>query len=133
MMTELNSNNTGLKSLRLVLPSVCLSQVNEGVAVVSLPDAQTLHVQGVIQTTQPSVIQSPQIQTVQVHTYRFFMYVIHLYRTGVNISLRKSYNLYSPHLLNHNARCSVSHSSTILLFIYLFLHLERLTNHIAGS
>ncbi|XP_051718169.1 cAMP-responsive element modulator isoform X1 [Ctenopharyngodon idella] len=43
-----------------------LTQVNEGVTVVSLPDGQTLHVQGVIQTTQPSVIQSPQIQTVQV-------------------------------------------------------------------
>ncbi|KAK2900616.1 hypothetical protein Q8A67_008731 [Cirrhinus molitorella] len=42
------------------------SQVNEGVSVVSLPDGQILQVQGVIQTTQPSVIQSPQIQTVQV-------------------------------------------------------------------
>ncbi|XP_058651041.1 cAMP-responsive element modulator isoform X2 [Onychostoma macrolepis] len=40
--------------------------MNEGVSVVSLPDGQTLQVQGVIQTTQPSVIQSPQIQTVQV-------------------------------------------------------------------
>jgi len=53
--------------------SVCLSQVNEGVAVVSLPNGQPLQVQGVIQSTQPSVIQSPQIQTVQVHTYRFFI------------------------------------------------------------
>ncbi|XP_016096815.1 cyclic AMP-responsive element-binding protein 1-like [Sinocyclocheilus grahami] len=43
-----------------------ISEVNEGVSVVSLPDVQTLQVQGVIQTTQPSVIQSPQIQTVQV-------------------------------------------------------------------
>lgn len=42
------------------------SQVNEGVSVVSLPNGQTLQLQGVIQTTQPSVIQSPQIQTVQV-------------------------------------------------------------------
>uniref|UniRef100_A0A671L5H8 cAMP-responsive element modulator-like n=1 Tax=Sinocyclocheilus anshuiensis TaxID=1608454 RepID=A0A671L5H8_9TELE len=42
--------------------------MNEGVSVVSLPDGQTLQVHGVIQTTQPSVIQSPQIQTVQVHT-----------------------------------------------------------------
>ncbi|XP_039550552.1 cAMP-responsive element modulator-like [Pimephales promelas] len=43
-----------------------LTQVNEGVAVVSLPNGQPLQVQGVIQSTQPSVIQSPQIQTVQV-------------------------------------------------------------------
>uniref|UniRef100_A0A8C1R6H3 KID domain-containing protein n=1 Tax=Cyprinus carpio TaxID=7962 RepID=A0A8C1R6H3_CYPCA len=42
--------------------------MNEGVSVVSLPDGQTLQVHGVIQTTQPSVIQSPQIQNVQVHT-----------------------------------------------------------------
>lgn len=43
------------------------SEMNEGVSVVLLPDGQTLQVQGgVIQTTQPSVIQSPQIQTVQV-------------------------------------------------------------------
>ncbi|XP_026061046.1 cAMP-responsive element modulator-like isoform X2 [Carassius auratus] len=37
------------------------SEVNECVS-----DGQTLQVHGVIQTTQPSVIQSPQIQTVQV-------------------------------------------------------------------
>ncbi|XP_051554130.1 cAMP-responsive element modulator-like isoform X1 [Myxocyprinus asiaticus] len=43
-----------------------LTQVNEGVAVVSLPGGQTIQVQRVIQTTQASVIQAPQIQTVQV-------------------------------------------------------------------
>ncbi|XP_026136598.1 cAMP-responsive element modulator-like isoform X1 [Carassius auratus] len=42
------------------------SEVNEGVSVGSLPDGQTLQVQEVIQSTQPSVIQSPQIKTVQV-------------------------------------------------------------------
>uniref|UniRef100_G1K907 cAMP-responsive element modulator n=1 Tax=Anolis carolinensis TaxID=28377 RepID=G1K907_ANOCA len=36
--------------------------------VVQLPSGQTVHVQGVIQTTQPSVIQSPQLQSVQVTT-----------------------------------------------------------------
>ncbi|XP_051554135.1 cAMP-responsive element modulator-like isoform X2 [Myxocyprinus asiaticus] len=41
-------------------------KVNEGVAVVSLPGGQTIQVQRVIQTTQASVIQAPQIQTVQV-------------------------------------------------------------------
>nr|XP_020656066.1 cAMP-responsive element modulator isoform X1 [Pogona vitticeps] len=36
------------------------------VTVVQLPSGQTVHVQGVIQATQPSVIQSPQLQSVQV-------------------------------------------------------------------
>lgn len=35
---------------------------------VQLPSGQTVQVQGVIQTPHPSVIQSPQIQTVQVAT-----------------------------------------------------------------
>ncbi len=55
--------------------SLSLSQMNEGVSVVSLPEGQTLQMQGVIQTTQPSVIQSPQIQTVQVHTCRVYIYI----------------------------------------------------------
>ncbi|XP_015338930.1 cAMP-responsive element modulator isoform X27 [Marmota marmota marmota] len=38
------------------------------VTLVQLPSGQTVHVQGVIQTPQPSVIHSPQIQTVQVAT-----------------------------------------------------------------
>ncbi|XP_064141154.1 cAMP-responsive element modulator isoform X3 [Loxodonta africana] len=38
------------------------------VTLVQLPSGQTVHVQGVIQTPQPSVIQSSQIQTVQVAT-----------------------------------------------------------------
>ncbi|XP_006888980.1 PREDICTED: cAMP-responsive element modulator isoform X2 [Elephantulus edwardii] len=38
------------------------------VTLVQLPSGQTVHVQGVIQTPQPSVIQSPQIQTAQVAT-----------------------------------------------------------------
>ncbi|XP_051985238.1 cAMP-responsive element modulator-like isoform X1 [Xyrauchen texanus] len=42
------------------------SEVNEGVTVVSLHGEQTIQVQSVIQTTQASVIQPPQIQTVQV-------------------------------------------------------------------
>ncbi|XP_027697385.1 cAMP-responsive element modulator isoform X9 [Vombatus ursinus] len=39
---------------------------SSAVTLVQLPSGQTVHVQGVIQTPQPSVIQSPQIQTVQV-------------------------------------------------------------------
>ncbi|XP_005994871.1 cAMP-responsive element modulator isoform X1 [Latimeria chalumnae] len=49
--------------------SVAGTQTTSGssaVTVVQLPSGQTVQVQGVIQATQPSVIQSPQIQTVQV-------------------------------------------------------------------
>uniref|UniRef100_A0A8C1SPF4 KID domain-containing protein n=1 Tax=Cyprinus carpio TaxID=7962 RepID=A0A8C1SPF4_CYPCA len=70
VLVLVNDKNTGLNSVRHFLPSLSLSlslsQVSEGVSVASLPDGQTLQVQEVIQTTQPSVIQSPQIQTVQV-------------------------------------------------------------------
>ncbi|KAL7842405.1 hypothetical protein SRHO_G00240940 [Serrasalmus rhombeus] len=52
--------------------SESVTQVSESIGesasveVVTLPGGQTLQVQGVIQATQPSVIQSPQIQTIQV-------------------------------------------------------------------
>lgn len=36
------------------------------VTLVQLPNGQTVQVHGVIQAAQPSVIQSPQMQTVQV-------------------------------------------------------------------
>ncbi|XP_071416006.1 cAMP-responsive element modulator isoform X4 [Pithys albifrons albifrons] len=49
--------------------SVAASSAGRGspaVTVVQLPSGQTVHVQGVIQATQPSVIQSPHMQAVQV-------------------------------------------------------------------
>ncbi|XP_068260585.1 cAMP-responsive element modulator isoform X4 [Nyctibius grandis] len=49
--------------------SVAASSAGRGspaVTLVQLPSGQTVHVQGVIQATQPSVIQSPQMQAVQV-------------------------------------------------------------------
>ncbi len=36
------------------------------ITLVQLPNGQTVQVHGVIQAAQPSVIQSPQVQTVQV-------------------------------------------------------------------
>ncbi|MEQ2299250.1 hypothetical protein AMECASPLE_013357, partial [Ameca splendens] len=45
-----------------------LLQTESEVAVVQLPDGQTTSVQGVIQAPQTSVIQSPQVQTVQIVT-----------------------------------------------------------------
>uniref|UniRef100_A0A3B5MV02 cAMP responsive element binding protein 1 n=1 Tax=Xiphophorus couchianus TaxID=32473 RepID=A0A3B5MV02_9TELE len=38
---------------------------SQGVTIVQLPNGQTVQVHGVIQAAQPSVIQSPQVQTVQ--------------------------------------------------------------------
>uniref|UniRef100_A0A8C2FH88 KID domain-containing protein n=1 Tax=Cyprinus carpio TaxID=7962 RepID=A0A8C2FH88_CYPCA len=38
------------------------------VTLVQLPNGQTVQVHGVIQAAQPSVIQSPQVQTVQIST-----------------------------------------------------------------
>ncbi|NXP12677.1 CREM protein, partial [Thinocorus orbignyianus] len=49
--------------------SVAASRAGRGspaVTLVQLPSGQTVHVQGVIQATQPSVIQSPHMQAVQV-------------------------------------------------------------------
>lgn len=51
--------------------SIAASQLTTGgstVTLVQLPNGQTVQVHGVIQAAQPSVIQSPQVQTVQVRT-----------------------------------------------------------------
>ncbi|XP_015229478.1 cyclic AMP-responsive element-binding protein 1-like [Cyprinodon tularosa] len=40
----------------------------QGVTIVQLPNGQTVQVHGVIQAAQPSVIQSPQVQAVQIST-----------------------------------------------------------------
>ncbi|KAI3366102.1 hypothetical protein L3Q82_009928 [Scortum barcoo] len=51
--------------------SIAAGQVTSSsptVTLVQLPNGQTVQVHGVIQTAQPSVIQSPQVQTVQIST-----------------------------------------------------------------
>ncbi|EOB07321.1 cAMP-responsive element modulator, partial [Anas platyrhynchos] len=56
----------------LLQVSVAASSAGRGspaVSLVQLPSGQTVHVQGVIQATQPSVIQSPQMQAVQVSSF----------------------------------------------------------------
>ncbi|XP_060716407.1 cyclic AMP-responsive element-binding protein 1a isoform X1 [Tachysurus vachellii] len=57
------------------LESVCVSMAagqasatGPTVTLVQLPNGQTVQVHGVIQAAQPSVIQSPQVQTVQIST-----------------------------------------------------------------
>lgn len=45
-----------------------LAEESSGVTVVQLP-GQTVQIQGVIQAPQASVIQSPQVQTVQVRAH----------------------------------------------------------------
>lgn len=55
--------------ITLAQASIAASQVSSSsptVTLVQLPNGQTVQVHGVIQTAQPSVIQSPQIQTVQI-------------------------------------------------------------------
>uniref|UniRef100_A0A665WIS6 cAMP responsive element binding protein 1 n=1 Tax=Echeneis naucrates TaxID=173247 RepID=A0A665WIS6_ECHNA len=57
------------QQITLAQASVAAGQVsssNPTVTLVQLPNGQTVQVHGVIQAAQPSVIQSPQVQTVQV-------------------------------------------------------------------
>lgn len=48
------------------------------VTLVQLPNGQTVQVHGVIQAAQPSVIQSPQVQAVQVNTHTYNASVTYL-------------------------------------------------------
>nr|XP_040037425.1 cyclic AMP-responsive element-binding protein 1-like [Gasterosteus aculeatus aculeatus]XP_040037435.1 cyclic AMP-responsive element-binding protein 1-like [Gasterosteus aculeatus aculeatus]XP_040037444.1 cyclic AMP-responsive element-binding protein 1-like [Gasterosteus aculeatus aculeatus] len=57
--------------ITLTQASIAASQLTTGgstVTLVQLPNGQTVQVHGVIQAAQPSVIQSPQVQTVQIST-----------------------------------------------------------------
>ncbi|XP_029370671.1 cyclic AMP-responsive element-binding protein 1-like [Echeneis naucrates] len=59
------------QQITLAQASVAAGQVsssNPTVTLVQLPNGQTVQVHGVIQAAQPSVIQSPQVQTVQIST-----------------------------------------------------------------
>ncbi|XP_068575417.1 cyclic AMP-responsive element-binding protein 1-like [Cebidichthys violaceus] len=57
--------------ITLTQASIAAGQLTTGgstVTLVQLPNGQTVQVHGVIQAAQPSVIQSPQVQTVQIST-----------------------------------------------------------------
>ncbi|XP_005802592.1 cyclic AMP-responsive element-binding protein 1-like [Xiphophorus maculatus] len=59
------------QQITLAQASITAGQVtssSQGVTIVQLPNGQTVQVHGVIQAAQPSVIQSPQVQTVQIAT-----------------------------------------------------------------
>ncbi|XP_044043306.1 cyclic AMP-responsive element-binding protein 1 isoform X2 [Siniperca chuatsi] len=59
------------QQITLAQASIAAGQVTSSsptVTLVQLPNGQTVQVHGVIQTAQPSVIQSPQVQTVQIST-----------------------------------------------------------------
>ncbi|XP_077424774.1 cyclic AMP-responsive element-binding protein 1-like [Vanacampus margaritifer] len=68
------SGETGVKQesdIGLAQVSIASSQTSSSsptVALVQLPNGQTVQVHGVIQAAQPSVIQSPQVQAVQIST-----------------------------------------------------------------
>ncbi|XP_008323234.1 cyclic AMP-responsive element-binding protein 1 isoform X1 [Cynoglossus semilaevis] len=60
------------QQIALAQASVAAGQVSTSsptVTLVQLPNGQTVQVHGVIQAAQPSVIQSPQVQTVQISTF----------------------------------------------------------------
>ncbi|XP_061571395.1 cyclic AMP-responsive element-binding protein 1 isoform X2 [Cololabis saira] len=59
------------QQITLTQASIAAGQVSSSsptVTLVQLPNGQTVQVHGVIQAAQPSVIQSPQVQTVQIST-----------------------------------------------------------------
>ncbi|XP_070711661.1 cyclic AMP-responsive element-binding protein 1-like [Pempheris klunzingeri] len=59
------------QQITLAQASIAAGHVTSGsptVTLVQLPNGQTVQVHGVIQAAQPSVIQSPQVQTVQIST-----------------------------------------------------------------
>lgn len=59
------------QQITLAQASIAAAQVTSSsptVTLVQLPNGQTVQVHGVIQPAQPSVIQSPQVQTVQIST-----------------------------------------------------------------
>lgn len=59
------------QQMTLAQASIAAAQVSSSsptVTLVQLPNGQTVQVHGVIQAAQPSVIQSPQVQTVQIST-----------------------------------------------------------------
>lgn len=59
------------QQITLAQASIAAAQVTSSsptVTLVQLPNGQTVQVHGVIQAAQPSVIQSPQVQTVQIST-----------------------------------------------------------------
>lgn len=59
-------NDSGLSWLQASIASGQVTTSGPTVTLVQLPNGQTVQVHGVIQASQPSVIQSPQVQTVQV-------------------------------------------------------------------
>ncbi|XP_036776124.1 cAMP-responsive element modulator isoform X8 [Manis pentadactyla] len=67
MQTQTGQNSIPTLA-QVSIPGSGSGRGSPAVTLVQLPSGQTVHIQGVIQTPQPSVIQSPQIQTVQVAT-----------------------------------------------------------------
>lgn len=64
-----------VSSLQVSMPAAHATSSAPTVTLVQLPNGQTVQVHGVIQAAQPSVIQSPQVQTVQVLTEENSCYV----------------------------------------------------------
>ncbi|XP_058473340.1 cyclic AMP-responsive element-binding protein 1-like [Solea solea] len=68
---ETGVSESEVQQITLTQASIAAGQVTTSsptVTLVQLPNGQTVQVHGVIQAAQPSVIQSPQVQTVQIST-----------------------------------------------------------------
>lgn len=68
---EVAVSESEVQQITLTQASIAASQMSSSsptVTLVQLPNGQTVQVHGVIQAAQPSVIQSPQVQTVQIST-----------------------------------------------------------------
>ncbi|XP_053186440.1 cAMP-responsive element modulator-like [Scomber japonicus] len=65
-MTDGEENNSEVSTSPAAPSQVLMAAESPGITVVQLSDGQTVQVQGVIQAPQTSVIQSPQIQTVEI-------------------------------------------------------------------
>lgn len=60
------ADSTSLLKFQVTMTTGHASATGPTVTLVQLPNGQTVQVHGVIQAAQPSVIQSPQVQAVQV-------------------------------------------------------------------
>ncbi|XP_068446428.1 cyclic AMP-responsive element-binding protein 1-like [Clinocottus analis] len=68
VVSESEAQHITLSQLQASIAAGQLSTSGSTVTLVQLPNGQTVQVHGVIQAAQPSVIQSPQVQTVQIST-----------------------------------------------------------------
>lgn len=68
VVSESDAQQIATQIAQVSMAAAQMSSSGPTVTLVQLPNGQTVQVHGVIQAAQPSVIQSPQVQTVQIST-----------------------------------------------------------------